>query len=144
MLRLRDVLEQAQKNGVAVGHFNIGDFVILKAVFTAARELQVPVMVGVSEGEREFLGVRQIAALVRSLREEFDFPIFLNADHTHSLEKALEAAKQSNDPAKMRTAIDEAQKQLTEMKEHMTKCSNMMSMMEKMQGMGGMMKGESK
>jgi fructose-bisphosphate aldolase class II len=26
------------------------------------------------------------------LREEFDFPIFLNADHTHSLAKAVEAA----------------------------------------------------
>jgi fructose-bisphosphate aldolase class II len=27
------------------------------------------------------------------LREEFDFPIFLNADHTHSLAKGIEAAK---------------------------------------------------
>src|SRR5271169_4141657 len=93
MLLLRDVLEQVQKNGVAVGHFNVADLVILKAVFAAARELKVPVIVGVSEGEREFLGVRQIAVLVRSLREEFDFPIFLNADHTHSLAKAVEAAK---------------------------------------------------
>src|SRR5881628_3133107 len=63
------------------------------AVFASARELNVPVLVGVSEGEREFLGVRQIAALVRSLREEFDFPIFLDADHTHSLARAVEAAK---------------------------------------------------
>ena len=30
---------------------------------------------------------------MRSLREEFDFPIFLNADHTHSLASALEAVK---------------------------------------------------
>jgi fructose-bisphosphate aldolase class II len=50
-------------------------------------------LVGLSEGEREFVGVRQIAAVVRSLREEFDFPIFLNADHTHSLAKGLEAAR---------------------------------------------------
>jgi len=64
----------------------------LKAVFSSAQELQVPVLVGASEGEREFMGVRQIAALVRSLREEFDFPVFLNADHTHTLEKAIEAA----------------------------------------------------
>jgi fructose/tagatose bisphosphate aldolase len=28
-----------------------------------------------------------------ALPEEFDFPIFLNADHTHSLPKAVEAAK---------------------------------------------------
>jgi ketose-bisphosphate aldolase len=92
MQKLREVLEQAQKNRVAVGHFNIGDQNILMGVFAAARELGVPVMVGVSEGERAFLGVRQVAALVKSLRDEFDFPIFLNADHTHSLAKALEAA----------------------------------------------------
>ncbi len=78
---------------VAVGHFNVADLVLLKAVFSSALELQVPVLVGASEGEREFMGVRQIAALVRSLREEFDFPVFLNADHTHTLEKAIEAAK---------------------------------------------------
>ena len=93
MHALWDILEQAQKDGVAVGHFNVADWVMLKAVFAAARELNVPVMVGVSEGEREFLGVHQIAALVRSLHDESDFPIFLNADHTHSLVKAVEAAK---------------------------------------------------
>jgi fructose-bisphosphate aldolase, class II len=90
---LRDVLEQTQKNGVAIGHFNIADLVLLKAVFASAQELKVPVLIGASEGERDFMGVRQIAALVRSLREEFNFPIFLNADHTHSLLKAVEAAK---------------------------------------------------
>lgn len=78
---------------VAAGHFNIADLVLLKAVFVSAQELKVPVFVGVSAGKREFMGVPQIVVLVRSLREEFDFPIFLNADHTHSLAKALEAAK---------------------------------------------------
>lgn len=92
MQRLQDALAKAEENAVAIGHFNIADLVLLKAVFGSARELNVPVLVGASEGEREFLGVRQVAALVRSLREEFDFPIFLNADHTHSLDKALEAA----------------------------------------------------
>lgn len=90
---LRDVLKQAEENRVAIGHFNVADLVLLKSVFAAAQELKVPVIIGVSEGEREFIGVRQIAGLVRSLREEFDFPIFLNADHTHSLGKAIDAAK---------------------------------------------------
>jgi fructose-bisphosphate aldolase class II len=90
---LRDVLKQAEDSRVAIGHFNIADLVSLKAVFAAAQGLKVPVIIGVSEGEREFIGVRQIAVLVRSLREEFDFPIFLNADHTHSLDKAVDAAK---------------------------------------------------
>jgi fructose-bisphosphate aldolase class II len=93
MYTLREVLAQAQAAGAAIGHFNIADLVLLKAVFASARELKVPVLVGASEGEREFIGTAQLAALVRSLREEFDFPIFLNADHTHSLAKAVEAVK---------------------------------------------------
>lgn len=90
---LRKALQKADSNKFAVGHFNISDWVALKAVFEAARELNVPVVVGVSEGERKFTGVRQISAIVKSLRDEFAFPIFLNADHTHSLAGAIEAAK---------------------------------------------------
>ena len=93
MRLLRDVLEQAQKNGIAIGHFNISDLVLLKAVFDAARELNLPIVVGASQEERNFMGVRQIATLVQSLGEDFDFSIFVNADHTHSLPEAVEAAR---------------------------------------------------
>ena len=93
MKTLIEVIQEAGKNRVAIGHFNIADLVLLKGIFQAARELNVPVIVGASEGEREFAGTRQLAAVVRSLREEFDFPIFMNADHTHSLAKGLEAVK---------------------------------------------------
>jgi fructose-bisphosphate aldolase class II len=93
MYGLREVLARAQAAGTAVGHFNVADLVLLKAVFAAARERNVPVLVGASEGEREFIGTAQLAALVKSLREEYDFPIFLNADHTHPLSKAVEAVK---------------------------------------------------
>lgn len=97
METLRKVLEQADRDAVAIGHFNISDLVTLKAVFDAARDLKVPVIVGVSEGERQFIGTRQAAAVVKSLREQYDFPIFLNADHTHSLPSAVEAAKAGYD-----------------------------------------------
>lgn len=88
---LRQVIEEAGDKKVAIGHFNISDLAGLKAIFGAAKELGVPVIIGVSEGEREFIGVRQAAALVKSLREEYDYPIYLNADHTYSLEKVKEA-----------------------------------------------------
>jgi hypothetical protein len=60
------------------------------------------------------------------------------------LTKRIDEAKQSNDPAQMRAALDEAQKPLAEMKNHMTMCMNMMSMMQHTHGgigghMGGMM-----
>jgi fructose-bisphosphate aldolase class II len=93
MQTLVEVLKDARRRRVAVGHFNFSDLAGLKGIFEAAHDLKLPVMVGVSEGEREFVGVQQSAALVRILREQFDFPIFLNADHTHSLAKAEQAAK---------------------------------------------------
>jgi fructose-bisphosphate aldolase class II len=50
-------------------------------------------MIGASEGERDFMGTYELAALVKVVREEHDLPFFLNADHTHSLAKAVEAAR---------------------------------------------------
>ncbi|HKW34450.1 MAG TPA: class II fructose-bisphosphate aldolase, partial [Candidatus Acidoferrum sp.] len=93
MSTLREVLQEADKRRVAVGHFNFSELVVLKAASEAASQLDVPVVMGVSESEREFLGVRQAAALVQSLREDSKREIFLNADHTHSIEKAEEAAR---------------------------------------------------
>jgi fructose-bisphosphate aldolase, class II len=70
MKTLREVLREAQQNKVAVGHFNISDLTGLKAVFESARELRVPVIVGLSEGERAFMGVREAAAVVKVLRQQ--------------------------------------------------------------------------
>ncbi len=97
MKTLNEVLGDAQRRRVAVGHFNVSDLVALKAVTGAARALNLPVLVGTSEGERSFLGVHEIVAVIASLRQELDHPIFLNADHTHSLERAIEAAKAGYD-----------------------------------------------
>jgi fructose-bisphosphate aldolase, class II len=90
---LRNVLTRLQQQGAALGHFNVADLVLLKAVVAAAVEVKLPVIVGASEGERNFLGTDELAALVKVMREEHDVPVFLNADHTHSLAKAVEAAK---------------------------------------------------
>ena len=93
MTSLHEVLKRAEADKVAVGHFNFSDLAAFNAIVAAARDKRLPVMVGLSEGEREFTGVRQAAALVKAVRDEYDYPIFLNADHTHSIAKAELAAK---------------------------------------------------
>lgn len=90
MTSLREYIADAESRKIAIGHFNISDLVGFKAIVDAARELGMPVVIGVSEGERNFIGVRQVARLAQSTREE-GLPIFLNADHTHSLEEAKKA-----------------------------------------------------
>jgi fructose-bisphosphate aldolase, class II len=89
-MTLRETLRAAAEKKVGVGHFNISDLAGLKAILEVAKELGVPVMIGTSEGEREFVGVKNAVALVRNAREQ-GIAAFLNADHTHSLEKAKEA-----------------------------------------------------
>lgn len=86
METLREVLGHAAEHGRAVGHFNISDSTQLNAIFAAAKELGAPVIIGVSEGEEAFIGIAQAVALVRAVRESDDHPIFLNADHHHSID----------------------------------------------------------
>ena len=95
---LREYIKEAGEKKVALGHFNISNTEGLWAIFEAAKNLNLPVIIGVSEGERDFVGVKQAVALVKSLREEFAapdgsgaYPIFINADHSYSVERVKEA-----------------------------------------------------
>lgn len=91
MKSARQILKEAAKKKVAIGHFNISDLVGLKAIAEVAQELKVPVFIGTSEGEAKFLNRKAIASYIQSLREELKMPIFLNSDHTHSLEEVKKA-----------------------------------------------------
>ena len=93
MKSLKEIINEAESRKIAIGHFNISDCVALKGIFKATQEFNLPVLIGVSEGERDFIGTKRAALLVKNLREEFNWPIFLNADHTHSFEKIKEAVE---------------------------------------------------
>jgi hypothetical protein len=53
-----------------------------------------------------------------------------------SLRQQIAEAKQSNDPAKMRAALDPAEKPLAQMDQHMDRCMRMMKKMDMHHGMG--------
>ena len=55
---------------------------------------------------------------------------------TDGLAKTIADARASNDPARMRAALEQAEKPLADMRQHMSMCMNMMAMMQKMQGGG--------
>lgn len=109
MKSLREALVWAEEKQVAIGHFNVSDSEGFKAVVEGAKELGVPVIVGVSEGEREFIGLQEIVSLVKIAREN-GLDIFVNADHTYSMEKARKAVDAGMDAV----IIDEAGKPMDE------------------------------
>lgn len=88
---LEDAILDADTRKKALGHFNISTIDALWAIFDAAQKVNVPVIIGVSEGERKFIGLRQMILLVKSIREEFDYPIYSSADHTYSFEGVKKA-----------------------------------------------------
>lgn len=94
---LREYIEKASRSGKAVGHFNVATLDMLFAVYEAAQEIShsvgepVPVIIGTSEGERDFLGLHTIVEVVHGIRDRDSYPIFINADHTYSLERSKEA-----------------------------------------------------
>ena len=87
MKTLAEYIKEAENGGWALGHFNVSNIEGLWGVFRAAEAEKLPVIIGVSEGERNYIGIKQIKALVDSVRTEYNYPIFLNADHTYSIEE---------------------------------------------------------
>jgi len=84
---LQDYFADARTGGWAIGHFNFATADVLRAIVEGAQAGGAPcVMVGTSQGEAEFLGLRSAVALVRAIAEAADFPVFLNADHFKSFE----------------------------------------------------------
>ncbi len=109
MKTLREYIAEAEEKKTAIGHFNISDIVGFWAIVGAVKKLNLPTIIGVSEGERDFLGIKQIKALVDSLKET-DLPIFLNADHSYSVERIKEVVDADFDAA----IIDGAEKSFEE------------------------------
>lgn len=110
MKTLMEYIKEAETKGVAIGHFNISNIEALHGIYNAARKLNVPVIIGVSEGEEDFIGRDEIVALIKEIREKDNYPIFLNADHHYS----FEAVKNSVDAGFNAVIIDVADKSFDE------------------------------
>lgn len=92
-----EIINQYKKDGKAIAHFNISNLDQARAIVEVASELNQPVIIGASEGEREYMGVDMVRSIVNELNQEYDVPIFLNADHTYTLEKVQEVVEAGYD-----------------------------------------------
>ena len=92
-----ETIIQYKKNGHAIAHFNISNLDQARAIAEVAEELKQPVIIGASEGERAYMGVEMVRKIVDELNEEYTVPIFLNADHTYSLDKVKEVVEAGYD-----------------------------------------------
>ena len=87
MKTLREYIKEAEEKKVAIGHFNISNLEGLHGIYKAAKKLNVPVIIGLSEGEEDFVGRSEAVGMIKELRVRDNYPIFLNADHHYSFER---------------------------------------------------------
>lgn len=90
MQTFREAIYQFHAQKKALGHFNFSDSNQLLAIAQAARETGLPVSVGLSEGEREYFPLSHARALVDQYQST-GIAMYLNADHTYSIEKVERA-----------------------------------------------------
>lgn len=82
---LKDYLKKAQKEKWAIGQFNFSTIEQLRGILVAAQKTKSPVILGTSEGESRYLGLKEIVALVEISKIEYKAPVFLNLDHGKDL-----------------------------------------------------------
>lgn len=90
-IRARHLMQRSRQQGFAVGAFNIDNQETLIAVCRAAQKLTAPVLVEVSHGEVEALGLENIRDMVDNYRDEYGIEIYINLDHSPSVEACKRA-----------------------------------------------------
>jgi fructose-bisphosphate aldolase class II len=86
----RALMQRARAEKFAVGAFNLDNQETLKAVARAAVAKKSPVLVEVSHGEVEMMGLENIRDMVDNYKEELGLEVYLNLDHSPSVKDAIE------------------------------------------------------
>lgn len=90
-VRARHLMQRSRSQKFAVGAFNIDNQETLIAVARAAQKTQAPVLVEVSHGEVEALGLENIRDMVDNYKEEYGIEMYLNLDHSPTVEACKRA-----------------------------------------------------
>ncbi len=88
-MRARELMARARAEKFAVGAFNLDNQETLIAVVRAARRYNSPVLVEVSQGEVDALGIANVRDMVDNYKKQYGVEIYINLDHSPSVEAAI-------------------------------------------------------
>ena len=86
--RARELMERSRRERFAVGAFNVDNQETLVAIARAAQVRSSPVLVEVSQGEVDAIGLANLRDLVDNYRAELGIEVYINLDHSPSVEAA--------------------------------------------------------
>jgi fructose-bisphosphate aldolase class II len=85
----REAFARARKGHYALGAFNLDNQETLKAVSQAAKAKNAPVLVEVSKGEVDALGLDNVRDLVDNFKADYGVEMYINLDHSPTVEDAI-------------------------------------------------------
>lgn len=94
LVNFKEMLMDAKKGKYAVPHLNINNLEWTKYILEKCNELQVPVILGVSEGAAKYMGgFDVITGMVKGLIKDLNItiPVCLHVDHGSSKETCIKA-----------------------------------------------------
>ncbi|HET8574990.1 MAG TPA: class II fructose-bisphosphate aldolase [Candidatus Paceibacterota bacterium] len=86
--KARESMSRARTEHYAFGAFNLDDEATLKAVSRVAAAKNAPVLVEVSQGEVDVLGLQNVRDMVDNFKAEYGLEMYVNLDHSPSVEAA--------------------------------------------------------
>jgi fructose-bisphosphate aldolase class II len=83
---LDEIISYSKKHQVGIGMFNIVNLEFAQAMFDAAQETGLPVMMGMPEGFFKFYNVEAMTLACKKLIENSKVPIAIHLDHGRTFE----------------------------------------------------------
>lgn len=87
--RARAAMARARAEHFALGAFNLDNQETLKAVVRAAAHKKAPLMVEISQGEVDALGIENVRDMVDNYKAEFGIEMYINLDHSPTVAGAI-------------------------------------------------------
>ena len=146
-LKLQEILIRAKKERWATGHFNVSELDHMRAIVEACKEVGAPAIIGTSEGERHHVGLLEAVALRDAFRNEYGIPVFLNADHSKSVETAKAAVDAGYDSIHIDLSAKPYEENIAgtkELIEYARRVASSKKQVVSIEGELGYLKGESK
>ena len=91
LVTTKELLLDAQKNGYAVGAFNVENMEMVQAVIAAAEELRSPVIMQTTPSTLKYADPELFYANVAAVAKKATVPVVMHLDHGSSFELALRA-----------------------------------------------------
>ena len=94
LVNFNEILNKAKQEKYAIPQFNINNLEWTKYILEACKNLNIPVILGVSEGAAKYMGgYNVVSAMVRELAKSINIetPVCLHLDHGTSIESCIKA-----------------------------------------------------